>query len=568
MAALWGLLTALPRLWAVRRRRARALSHASLPVSGLTAVESREADYALTLTASSEEVRGWQRLLSTLSHASRLLGAQDKALLLLRHHLLDAAQAVAAALCAELRAAERDAAFWRSRAATARLASAASRLLARARAALPLHPPHPAQPLLLCAPCDDEGEQARLAALREPVRTMLAALARIHQAAWLLGPPLLRDCERAGSAPAAEAVSAAVDGVYSALRSLHGTPPESLPVTLAHVRQLAHFPLGDEAGGYPLGVVPLRSRRPPAWRRALPSLALRAAAALLAARWLAQRARSGELAAWARQSRSALVGAYQEHIAQPLKAVSAELFATFRARPGVVSQSTLDASRASLDRQLAAFAAAHGRVASADVTAVADAEADMDVLMRTYEREVPRPLRGFLSGDLAWALLIQAQKIKTDGEAAMRALDQVLRANELTIAVVAALPSLGLLALLGAALRRLLAATPVPPGAATESLRRWFAEAERALSECEEAQEGEDADAAFGRALLALDAVHAAAAQLLHPFGAPPARTRALEWAAFQMDLLAVASPSATPERRLRAAERMVRAHTALQVSR
>ena len=66
----------------------------------------------------------------------------------------------------------------------------------------------------------------------------------------------------------------------------------------------------------------------------------------------------------------------------------------------------------------------------------------MDTLMRTYESELKRPLQNMINGQLARALLIQVQKLKVDTESAMLELDQILRANELNVALIAAVPAI------------------------------------------------------------------------------------------------------------------------------
>ena len=66
----------------------------------------------------------------------------------------------------------------------------------------------------------------------------------------------------------------------------------------------------------------------------------------------------------------------------------------------------------------------------------------MDVLMREYESGLKRPIWNTLNGQLARALLIQVQKLKVDTESAMLELNQILRANELNVALIAAIPAL------------------------------------------------------------------------------------------------------------------------------
>jgi hypothetical protein len=527
------------------------------------------------------------------------VATQDEEVIRLRRELLCCAQEASAVLCAELRRGGGDEAFWRARACGGGAAPAAAHVLEQAPAAL--------LALLTWRKHPEEGDgrhggvarpaedmQARLAALREPLRALHASLAAVHAAVQPLGAPLLEapsgarmPAARTAAATAAADLSAALSSLASACAlvplaapgggvaapnggvasaaagfSLHAA--RSACARAQRSLALATSSRDADAGaGYPLGVVPPFARRPGRWRRRWPRYALAALAAAAAARWLLARHRSGELARWAASSREAVTAAYREHVVAPLRAVADELFATFRARTGSVAPETLEASRASLERMLSDFATRH---ASPD----ADALAAMEVVMRTYESEVAHPLRGLVAGDLAWALLIQVQKLKTDTEASMRAMDQVLRANELTIALVAALPSLGIVAGALAGASRLLARPAPAPGAAGAALRRHFAaaeralEAERALLEAPEtsaspsaSEDGSRAAAvARGRVLSALDGAHDAAAALMAPAARPPTAALAAElgvapgasavaaqWDAFQRDALALATP-------------------------
>jgi nuclear-control-of-ATPase protein 2 len=207
----------------------------------------------------------------------------------------------------------------------------------------------------------------------------------------------------------------------------------------------------------------------------------------------------------------------------------------------------------------------------------------MDVLMRTYEKDAKKPVYGMLFGDLAWAMLVQIQKLKTDGEAAMMAMDQTLRANELTLSLVAALPGMaivaGVLSALGTLFRR---RPPIAPAHATAALRCHLEAATRALSIAEAMPQDSGSLAQHGRVLLALDGVHAAAAALLTPDtnaagpasaavkaaqvaesavagGAIRAVERQMEaWDAFQEDVLFLGRADVQVSSRLRAAERLM----------
>lgn len=64
------------------------------------------------------------------------------------------------------------------------------------------------------------------------------------------------------------------------------------------------------------------------------------------------------------------------------------------------------------------------------------------VMITVYEKELEKPIRNLVTGELARSLLIQVQKLKCDTEAAMRSMDQILSANELTVKLIAGAPRL------------------------------------------------------------------------------------------------------------------------------
>lgn len=379
----------------------------------------------------------------------------------------------------------------------------------------------------------------------------LRALAQLHAAAAPCDAPRLL---RGGAA-----LGGAAAGLASALAALPQPPPQ---------------PGWDEAAGYPLSLVPRGARRPSALRRSAPRRAAAALALLCLAAWLRRRAASGELRRWAEGAGSALRGALREHVATPLRAVADELFTTLRSRQaGLVSEEALLRSRQSVERQLAAFAERHGGGDGAE--GLSASERHLEALYHYQEAASRRPLASLLSGDLGWALLIQVAKAKADGEAAMRQLDQLLRANELTIALVAALPSILIAALGlrgGARLLAWLGRRPesAEPPRARRELRRRFADAQRLLLAA--AQAGAEGEAARGALLFALDCCCYSGAALLAPAAAGArgeaaravqqalgrgagAREAGAEWEALQTELRAMADGEAAPGDRLARAE-------------
>ena len=526
-----------------------------------------------------------------------------------REQLLAATQTIFEAVCEELRSSDRDAAHWQRTAKAARAAGPVTQRLRRLVARRSVEPGDSRQ--LVARP--DDVQAHRLLLLRGGQEELLRALAGLRRAVAPLTDGLLsggwkactpRLCLDGGGTRVVDAcVQAAVNAVSSLLGDRE-VCASSAAAGLEYLQRIAAacegdgvcLPEAESQSGYPIGIVPRRCRRPPAWLASLPRLIVFAAGAAASVRWAVSASRSGDLARWSRTAREAVSDAYNAHVAAPLRAVYQELFTTFRARPGgVISDQAMDASRESLQRQLADFAATHGghRGDSPD--------AHVELLMRWYERQAERPLYGLLFGDLAQALLVQIQQLKTDGEAAMRSMDQVLRANELTISLVAALPGMAIVAGfftgLGALFRR---RPPAAPAHATAALRRHLEAASRALSAQEAEQLCIDAlDGSWeeerpgpppwhdGRVLFALDSAHAAAAALLAPDaegraspgaaavraaqlaeaavagGSAPraAEHRAEVWHAVQADLLFVAATSVPASCRLRAAERLLLAH-------
>ncbi|GLC43524.1 hypothetical protein PLESTM_001482700 [Pleodorina starrii] len=371
---------------------------------------------------------------------------------------------------------------------------------------------------------------------------------------------------------------------------------------------------------------------------------------------------SDDLDRWMVTAVSAVRSALRTHVAEPLAAVRDELFRTFRDRPAIVSAEDFSLSRESLLRMLEAFAEDRTRKEAAgsgtsrgssgaagtagansgssgggssssggssgmgEGTAVAPSAggggsgggggesdavsgedaalaAGMDVLMRSYEVELRKPLRNLLLGDLARALLIQIQHVKVDGEAAMLRLDQILRANELSISLLAALPALAIsVGVAAGATRLLIPRAPDPKRAAVPSrlamahlevaLTQLAAAEEQQQQEQEEArrrmqqQQGaqEAAAAAGGGAAAATVSAASAAAsaaveelrglveyrlymvysEVTALYATADRTSRFSEWRQLYDDLLRLAAPAA-PRERLTTHQRMMRTYTVFQ---
>ncbi|KAG2434538.1 hypothetical protein HYH02_012205 [Chlamydomonas schloesseri] len=376
----------------------------------------------------------------------------------------------------------------------------------------------------------------------------------------------------------------------------------------------------------PLAPLPPSARMPSAFQRHWLRYAAAGGLLLYGGLWLLRHSRlagSGDLDRWAASAAAGLRAAVTSHLLEPLAALRTELFATFRDRPDIVSASDFAASRDSLLRMLADFAADHGSSSSGskggssssggpsssssssgldggggggsgDDGAVA---AGMGLVMRAYEEQMRRPLTSLVLGDLGRALLIQVQHVKVDGEAAMLRLDQILRANELTVSLMAALPALGLTLAAAAAVARLLLPRPPNPRAEAVPSRLAMAALEVALEDWAEAEERRAVLAAAVAAAAAADgkeaaSTAAAAAQeaevtsaavveelrglavyrthrvylaLTRLFATADRTSRYSEWRLLQADLLRLAAPGAGPRERLATHGRMMRTYSVFQ---
>eukprot|EP01024_Parvocaulis_polyphysoides_P013781 TRINITY_DN15430_c0_g1_i1.p1 TRINITY_DN15430_c0_g1~~TRINITY_DN15430_c0_g1_i1.p1 ORF type:complete len:304 (+),score=20.76 TRINITY_DN15430_c0_g1_i1:124-912(+) len=167
--------------------------------------------------------------------------------------------------------------------------------------------------------------------------------------------------------------------------------------------------------------------------------------------------------------------AFKDHVVSPLQGVMSELFSTFRKRQGIVSQQDLQADLNSLKRMLNDFEDDMSKSGLLKLSAGELGEGDrssmgsgMEMVMLVYEKQLRNPILNLINGQLARAMLIQVQKLKVDTESAMLQLDQILRANELNVALVAAIPAFLIAGSFVYLLGRIL--VPPPPDTKREAL--------------------------------------------------------------------------------------------------
>jgi len=154
---------------------------------------------------------------------------------------------------------------------------------------------------------------------------------------------------------------------------------------------------------------------------------------------------------WIRDAKESVAGFWDEHVEKPIISIRDELFETFKQRDkGVMEKQEVQLTEDSLRRMLVAFCEqTEGQKLLEDLPV----QAMLETLTKRYEKELIHPIQNLFSGELARAMLIQIQKLKLDLESGLLEMDQILRANAINFAVLAALPAFGLSLLLLVLLR-------------------------------------------------------------------------------------------------------------------
>ncbi|KAI7731821.1 hypothetical protein M8C21_026145 [Ambrosia artemisiifolia] len=158
--------------------------------------------------------------------------------------------------------------------------------------------------------------------------------------------------------------------------------------------------------------------------------------------WLLRHSRlagSSDIDNWILDAKESVTAFMTDHVEQPLLAIRDELFETFRKRHrGVMELEEVQLTSSSLHRMLLAFSE---QTKGQKFPANASDQEMLEIVMGRYEKELMHPIQNLLGGELARAMLIQIQKLKLDIETAMLELNQILRANEINFAILAALPA-------------------------------------------------------------------------------------------------------------------------------
>ncbi|XP_028803932.1 protein DGS1, mitochondrial [Neltuma alba] len=271
--------------------------------------------------------------------------------------------------------------------------------------------------------------------------------------------------------------------------------------------------------------------------------------------WLLQRSRlmgSSDIDNWIREAKDSTTSFYTEHVEQPLLSIRDELFETFRKRhEGIMEQEEVKLTSDSLHRMLLAFSE---QIKGEKLPENASDQEMLEIVMARYEKELTHPIQSLLGGELARALLIQVQKLKLDIETAMLELNQILRANEINFAVLAALPTFFLSLLLIMVVRAWFKQDKKAEGRgriARLQRRLLVVEVEKRIMQCQNfAERGmeKDAQCMFGLILYSLNRLYSSVKGHAEASG---------EWQYLRQDIIDLASPNLPTAYKLTVTSRM-----------
>jgi len=344
------------------------------------------------------------------------------------------------------------------------------------------------------------------------------------------------------------------------LEGAHGTEPRSGPLASL----LGRGSRDHTTARYPLGIVPIHARRPTDHYARILKRATAWTAVVAAAGYSVQLYRNGTLQKMAIQFVVSVKRMWNKHMVEPVSGIAKEAVDTLQSHHTVLDEATLRQSQASLEHMLANFARKAGKPLPAEgtITSPQRVYEGREILMEKYEDQVRRPIKNMVLGELPEALLIQVQDVKTQSQTALQTMDQLMAANQLTLAMVAALPALMVIAMVGTVVSKSFKSPTIRPSSLTLKLRMCLVEAERALLAT---GSGEDMEK-LGYLLYQLNLLYRAGQHLfkINPY-LHILPSGATEWSHLKADIMELASPRMPSERKRATAARMGRSYECLR---
>ncbi|KAG8063228.1 hypothetical protein GUJ93_ZPchr0003g18230 [Zizania palustris] len=255
---------------------------------------------------------------------------------------------------------------------------------------------------------------------------------------------------------------------------------------------------------------------------------------------------SSDIDNWVQDTKESMVGFWDVHVGQPIISIKDELFETFKQRyKHEMEKQEIEQTEESLHRMLLDYC---DNTSSEKLPPDMSELTMMEIAMKRYEKEAMHPIQGLFNGELTRALSIQIEKHKLDLLEAMLELDQILRANEINFAILAALPAFGLSLLLLFAVRAWATHGRGAEGrgrTARRQRRLLLADVEKRLMEFQHCMANgmeEEACCKFGLTLYTLDRLYKAVELHARETG---------EWSSLREDMFDLAKPDMSMEDKL-----------------
>lgn len=268
---------------------------------------------------------------------------------------------------------------------------------------------------------------------------------------------------------------------------------------------------------------------------------------------------SNDIENWVREARDSTITFWNDHVEQPILSIRDELFETFRKRHrSVMELEDVQLTANSLHRMLLTFSE---QTQGQKFPENASDQQMLEIVMARYEKELMHPIQNLLKGELAHALLIQIQKLKLDIETAMLELNQILRANEINFAILAALPAFFVSLLLIMLVRAWVKQDTRAEGRGRVAriqrrllvveVEKWIMQYQTCMNQGKE----KDAQFMFGMVLYSLDRLYRAVERHAKATG---------EWLCLRQDIVELAKPGLDTASKLILTARMERVYDCL----
>ncbi|OVA14820.1 Nuclear control of ATP synthase 2 [Macleaya cordata] len=269
---------------------------------------------------------------------------------------------------------------------------------------------------------------------------------------------------------------------------------------------------------------------------------------------------SSDIDNWIHEARQSTASFWKDHVEQPLLSIRDELFETFRRRhKGVMELEEVQLTANSLHRMLLAFSE---QTSGKRLPENASDQEMLEIVMARYEKDLMHPISNLLGGELARALLIQFSNF--NGfllNRAMLDLNQILRANEINFAILAALPAFFLSLILLMLVRKWVKQDKRAEGRgriARIQRRLLIVEVEKRIMQFQtymDQGQGEDAQCMFGLVLYSLDRLYKAVERHAKETS---------EWLSLRQDILDLGKPQMQTTYKLAVTSRMERVYDCL----